>query len=209
VPDAALRGPYELRDTPLKEWPEAERQSYLRSATQALECLESATEYGELGYDQPKHGILFANWNYFSRGIGDLLERIGYSIEWEDEWCRCDNCGKALRTSPDSYSWQPSYIENIETGERYCHDCFTEDDIATFEDNPGRALNDHINPADYGYEKIEDGFESGWYPGQNANPKEIYARLVANGHKRILFVIDSTGQFDLRFSVWKKKTETN
>ena len=200
-------GPYELRSVAVKHWPAEAREFWQKSALRQIENTSYAAEYAERGYDNPKKGILFSDWNLFPKGLDDLLERYGYAIEWEDEWDTCANCGKAFRSQADSYGWQPSYISNAETGERFCHDCFSEDDIASFEDNPRRALNDHIDPAEYGYEKIEGDFESGWYHGQTDNPQEIYDRLVAAGHKRILFVIDSVGQFDLNFSAWKKKVE--
>ena len=190
-----------------KPWLADDHKDWQEHAVRLIECMNYAPEYAEQGYDNPKKGILFSDWNYFSKDVGDILERYGFAIEWEDEWCFCANCGKALRSNADSYMWQPSFIRNYETGEEFCHDCFSEDDIATHEDNPRTALNDHIDPAEYGYEKLEEDFENGWHPGQNDDPKKIFERLKAAGHKRLLFVIDSVGQFDMRFSIWKKKPD--
>ena len=170
-----------------------------------IENLGWASEYGEPGYTDPSKGILFGNWNYFAPEVTELLEKYGYAIEWEDEWTTCE-CGKALRTSPDSYGWQPSYFES-EDG-YCCIDCIDMPAyLETLEDNPKRALNDHVDPAKYGYVQLEDGFENGWHPGQNDNPKDIYQRLHAAGHKHLLFNIDGVGQFDISFSIWERQTE--
>jgi hypothetical protein len=135
-----------------------------------------------------------------------LLENYGYQLEWSDEWSTCQECGKAVRMQPDCYGWQPSYF--IMNCELFCKDCCPmEEYLESLEDNPRTALNDHVNPEDYGYVKLEGDFENGFHPGQNANPKEIFARLKAAGHKRLLFNIDGVGQFDISFSIWKKVEE--
>lgn len=171
-----------------------------------IEDMQYSPEYAEPGYDNSSKAILFANWNYFSNDATDLLEKYGYRIEWEDEWSMCSDCQKAFRISADSYGWQPSYFEM--DGELLCIECVNmEDYLETLEDKPTHALNDHVNPEDYGYTQLEDNFENGFHPGQNDNPKEIYKRLRQAGHTRLLFNIDSVGQFDMRFSIWKKQTE--
>lgn len=168
-----------------------------------FEYLEFAPGYAEPGYTDPKKAVLFFNWNEVGRRTCDILERYGYECEWSDEWTTCGGCGKALRTSPDSYSWQPSYFDM--DGEYTCLECTDiEAYLETLEDNPRRAVNDHINPADYGYVKLEGDFENGFHPGQNDNPTEIFKRLRAAGHKRLLFNIDSVSQFYITFEVFKK-----
>jgi len=75
----------------------------------------------EPGYDDKP--VVLGNWNSETRWDGEkritvnnvmpriakLLEKLGYEVEWEDEWTTCEDCGKATRSQPDSYSWQPSY----------------------------------------------------------------------------------------------------
>ncbi len=174
----------------------------------AAENIGWAPAYAEPGYTDPAKAILFGNWNYFSNDVHRLLESYGYELEWEDEWTTCSDCGKALRTSADSYGWQPSYFW-VSDCEMVCIDCLDVPAyLETLEDNPRKALNDHISPADYGYQKLEGEFENGFHPGQNDNPSEIYKRLHAAGHKHLLFNIDSVGQFDVQFSIWEK-VETN
>jgi len=177
-----------------------------RRAQSEIECMNFAPAYAESEYTQPERGILFANWNYFPSEVTSLLEKYGYAIEWSDDWSTCGECGKAVRTSADSYSWQPSYVILHEC-EIVCVDCLNGDSgeyLESLEDKPSIALNiPNINPADYGYALVKDGFENGFHPGQNDDPKRIYAELTAAGHKRILFVIDSVGQFDISFQAWE------
>lgn len=102
------------------------RADYLRQlerdATSELENMGWAEGYAEPGYDQPKRGVLMANWNKFPRHIGDTLERAGYAIEWSDEWDTCEDCNKAVRTSPDSHGWEPSFVLR-EDSTLLCHNC--------------------------------------------------------------------------------------
>ena len=100
-----------------------------------------AESYGEPGYDAPKLGIVFANWNNpdrYNRETGHreevnkdgerfcrIFEKMGFEIEWSDEWYTCD-CGKAVRTVEDSYSWTPSY--RIIRGELFCLECARDED---------------------------------------------------------------------------------
>lgn len=155
-----------------------------------------------------------SNWKQTAESYIDNLEysqeyaEPGYDIEWEDEWTTCDGCGKALRTSPNSYSWQPSFIRNGGTGECFCKECLTNDDLESLEDNPRTAVNlDGIDLSDYGYEEIKCGYESGWHAGQTDDPTKIYNELVKHGHSRLLFQIESVGQFDMSFCVWEKITD--
>jgi hypothetical protein len=184
-----------------------DKERNLRSAESEIENLGFATGYAEPGYTDPAKGILFANWNYFPRGLDSILERAGYAIEWSDEWSTCGDCGLAVRSSPDSYGWQPSYAILGEC-DLLCSDCLANhaaEYLEGLEDNPRTALNlPAIDPADHGYTRIQDGFESGFHPGQTDDPTKILAELQAKGHKRILFQIDDVGQFDTRFSVWER-----
>jgi hypothetical protein len=187
----------------------ASRPNWKDSAISEIENMGWSPEYAEPRYSNHPKGILFADWNYFPTVVTDILERAGYGIQWSDEWTTCEDCGKALRTSPDCYGWQPSYALVNECS-IVCIDCLNGDAesyLEGLEDNPRTALNiPRINPADWGYVQLKDGFESGWHSGQTDNPVKIHAELIEAGHERILFRVDSVGQFDMRFSVWKKQT---
>lgn len=199
-------GPYELRDTPLKDWPANAYVAYIQSAESQLEAIQYANGYSEPGYDQPKHGVLLGNWNYFSPKATDLLEKMGYAIEWEDEWETCDSCYKCFRISPDCYFWQPSGY--VGSNGSYCYECNPLDEEILedeYENRPTRAVN--LRGADltkFGYRQIQDGFEAGLREGSYDDPKKIYEKLRAEGHKRLVFVIDGVDQFDTSFSVWEK-----
>ena len=102
-----------------------DRQDYLRqleqTATSEIENMEFASDYAEPGYDKPTKGILFADWNCLPRNFDTILEKMGYAIEWTDEWAVCD-CMKAFRLEADSFGWNPAYKEY--NGELMCLECY-------------------------------------------------------------------------------------
>lgn len=180
--------------------------------------------YSEPGYTDPESGVIATgNWNNVTKWtresitifdlpsrILNLFEKLGIECKWSDEWCSCSNCGKLVRTSPDCYSWTPSYT--VGDGELTCHECLKQDPVAhleSLEGNPNTAntIND-IDPADYGYVKLNDeSYETGYHPGQNDSPEVIAKELRAKGISRFLFQIDSVGQFDGRWSVYAHESE--
>jgi len=173
-----------------------------------MDNINSSHGYAEPGYTDTPKGILLANWNNVSKRVQCILERAGYSLEWEDEWCTCSGCGKAVRTQADSYQWQQSFWMPEDSGELFCVECIDpEAYLDSLHDKPQSCVTIHsIDPADHGYTQLKDGFESGFHPGQNDDPKAIYKALRAKGEKRpLIFVLDSTGQFDIGFSVWAKE----
>ena len=97
-----------------------------RSAKSEVENMNFAPDYAEPGYHKPKQGILFADWNCFPTNLDTILERLGFAVEWSDEWSTCNNCNKAFRTSPDSYCWKPAYKEI--DGDILCLDCAKEEE---------------------------------------------------------------------------------
>jgi hypothetical protein len=149
-----------------------------------------------------KRGILFGNWNEFSARAGNLLERAGWELEWEDQWTTCDYCGKAVRTSPNSYSWQPAYIKH--DGNIYCQECADVDAyLADLQDDASRACFDWIDPSEHGYVLLQGEYENGLHPGQNDDPAKILAALHATGRRGIVFRVIGTGQFDTTFEAWQ------
>jgi hypothetical protein len=202
-----------------------------------------AHDYAEPGYslDNEKGCIFLSNWNtehywrwewvhagrsgahYWDRveyendimpRVARILERMGYNIEWEDEWLVCD-CGKAFRTSPDSYSWRMyGYIGD---GDYACGDCVKDDPDEYLESLQGscsRAISiKGIDPEDHGYVNLmwdengsTDSKETGWHPGQTADPAEIADALHRAGCDDFVFQIDYTSQFYSGWSVWVPKS---
>ena len=175
------------------------------------ENIQWAPGYAEPGYADPTNGILFANWNNVSRRVQDILERAGFAIEWGDEWSTCSECGKAVRTSADSYGWQQSFWMPEDAGFLLCTECIDPAEYLKSLENKTRHCSTihSIDPADHGYVRLQGDFENGFHPGQNDGPKTIYKQLRESGEKRpLIFVLDSTGQFDIGFSVWAKLEDT-
>src|SRR5271165_4945260 len=123
--------------------PHCSHGNFVEAAQGEIENLGYAHEYAEPGYDQPKKGILFADWNHFPRDLDRILERYGYNVEWSDEWSFCDDCAKAVRSTPDSYSWLESGYYNEKDGSYLCQDCVLNDPesyLESLEDRPGHAI---------------------------------------------------------------------
>lgn len=173
----------------------------------SLSEVEWAPGYAEPGYDEPKHGVVLANWNGYPSRLTDILEKAGYAIEWSDEWTSCENCGKVFRTSPDSYGWQMSGV--IEDGGAVCRECLDPaEHLESLENNPRRCNTiDSIDPADHGYVRYNGTYESGLHPGQTDDPRAVYDQMRAEGHTHVLFNQDDQGQFDTHWSAWFRTDE--
>lgn len=189
------------------------RADYLRQlerdAKSEIDNLTYATGYAEPGYTDPEKGVVLLNWNKFPRGLDDILERAGYAIEWSDEWSTCSDCGKLVRTSPDGYSWQPSYRIMNEC-EIVCDDCIDWPDyLQSIEDDADTCCMAACNPAEHGYRLISDPgkFENGFHPGQTDNPHEILKTYSDRGETGIVFRLAETSQFYCKFEVWQREQE--
>ena len=128
-------------------------------------------------------------------------------IEWSDEWTTCEDCGRALRTVADSYSWQSSgYV----MGEcQLCRDCVLADADAYESEllnNPNTADTLEVDWAARGFRKLnDDEYENGFHASMNDKPREI-AKLVPAGHDYV-FQIAEVSQFYLRFDCWIRAHE--
>ncbi len=193
----------------MRDWPAAQRETYLRHATCEIESLNFASSYGEPGYDDPRSGILFANWNYFSKKAVDILERAGYAIEWSDEWAQDYETSKAYRTSPDSYSWQPYYWQ-MDDGEIVGGDLIESEErwrdeyIEHLTNNPRTANTFAIDFASLGWERYNDEFETGHHPGQTDDPRVVFAALK-DQYDIIFDMAGGQSQFDIAWRVWIKE----
>jgi len=145
------------------------------------------------------------------KALGREVEKWGgdFSLNWSDEWHDCAVCGKLIRTMGDSYGWRAYHWYHPHEG-YICGDCVMEDPEDYLEwlseptsEGPARALTfDGINLSEHGWKRLNKDFENGLYGGQRDNPQVIRASLAEKGLDRCIFVIDATGQFDLRFSTW-------
>jgi len=183
--------------------------------------VQHASDYAEPGYSCEEKGVLFANWNVSQRwdtennkwitlddflsSLSEVVEAAGYEIEWSDEWTTCGECGLAVRTRGDSYSWRGFY--HIIDCEVTCGECIQEDPTEYLEDisgNPRKAVTFDIDLEKHGYSKLELDLQHGLYGGQDDNPDKIAQALDNAGIEDYVFSIDSVGQFDMRFSVYVK-----
>lgn len=189
-----------------------------------LEEISLHSGYAESGYEDPISGcIAMGNWNDISKWVEEKrqfvtlddtlprlakkLEAMGVELEWSDEWVSCESCGKLFRIVPDSYLWQMSGV--VEEGFCACKYCLNPEDHLRNLENQDRKCNTikAINPEEHGYVCIQEDFEHGLHGGQCADPKAIATVLRDIGITRFLFNLDSTGQFDISFSVWLHNSE--
>jgi hypothetical protein len=190
-----------------------------------------AKEYGEPGYELAEGSTpAVVLGSYWCRRCPDKdlhavethhprlwaqLEAQGLSFEWYDEWVvDWENGGKAYRTTGDSYGWQPSLVVT-DDGEMLTPD----DDLETWvewatEDPSARCIPSTIaGGADVealGFTRHNGQFENGWHPGQTDDPRAIVSALRERygDEVKIVFTLDSTGQFDVAFSAYYRVTAT-
>lgn len=166
-----------------------------------------SASYVEPGYADPENGIVFADWNPPKmEQAARILEKLGCETEWDDEWSTCDQCGRAVRTEPDSYSWKPSFI--MTDGGIDCKACLLDDPESYVDDflrnNDKMADTFDVDLASLGYERIEEG-ENGFHPGQNDTSQSILKKAKEILHGRdFVFQIETKEQFSLSFSLWAK-----
>jgi len=142
------------------------------------------------------------------------METQGVEFEWHDEWMIDHDNDKAYRTEPDSYSWQPSYLYT-EGGDILTPDDDIEDWIVELQNDPSRCMTRRAwhwcDLEEAGFEQFNGPFESGWFEGQNDDPKMVTdaIRRQYDDDVDILFYLNDTGQFDVRFTAWIRPTQTD
>lgn len=194
-----------------------------RNAACSLEGIQLHEGYSEPGYSG--EFVATGNWNDITVYNKDTnkfdllddtpgrvargLEKLGFEIEWEDEWISCSVCNKLVRTTADSYHWVRAYIDD--NCEIICCNCVKEEPaqyLELFEGSHKKAWTiEGVNPEDFGYQKVTKDFETGWYGGQNDDPKAIAESLKKMGIERFLFDITAVGQFDTHFRVLIHESE--
>ncbi len=161
-------------------------------------------DYAEPGYTAGERGVAFGNWNHAERE-GDILEKMGFSIEWHDEWATCGGCYKAVRTQADSYSWVPSY--KLGDGEIYCKDCLLddpEDYIRSVLIDEGGSETFGLMLSKHGFQ-LDGSFESGFHEGQIADPRQELEKIRKLTDRNPVLQIDNVGQFDTHWSIWSRE----
>jgi hypothetical protein len=91
-----------------------------------------------------------------------------------------------------------------------CHECVRADPADYLRYVEGRetsAATIDLDLKDHGYLLVQDGFEHGFYDGQDADPRRVAEALRRQDIRRFIFKLDRTGQFDCEFSVYVHQDE--
>ncbi|RLF26234.1 MAG: hypothetical protein DRN14_07165, partial [Thermoplasmata archaeon] len=165
-----------------------------------------ASEYGEPGYtkDNGEDSIITADWNGMPDGILNIITSNGYVIEWSDEWVQDYEDDKLYRSSPDSWSWEPSFffsdegVHGIEGNEELY--------ISTMIGEPHKLLSAEIDPGKYGFVDLEGVcHETGWY-GKIEDPADIFD-FFEDEYSEMVVQTCSRGQFSINWKVWGRNTD--
>lgn len=140
------------------------------------------------------------------------LEDQGVVTEWCDEWIVDHEHGKAYRTQPDCYQWQPTAIIT-DVGDLLTPDHDIEEWIGYMVNTPTRCLPRAVfTEGDLraaGFEPYNGLYENGWHPGQNDDPRQITDKIRAErgDDLDIVFYLDGTSQFYIEFTAWVRPKE--
>lgn len=147
------------------------------------------------------------------REVEDAIEEAGGFLGFGDEWGHCDTCLGAFRTTHDSYSWEPSYLDwgdsatcskclNKETDriEEYCEAIAGVKNMAIHES----IFCLWVEREEVWAKLNEEDYEHGWHPHQNDHPEPLREALALKGIPG-LFTIEGVGQFDVAWSLWVPK----
>lgn len=183
--------------------------------------------YAEPGYHDDNTVWVLGDWNDKTRyengerittdntpgRLAKALERIGVEIEWLDEWLRCSDCSRIFRCSGDSYSWQMNGTL-VNECEPMCADCLKKDAadyVDEYINDSDRVITwlDSHELQEIGFQQFGETNESGWHPGQNANPEKILDEILeAHENAEVVFLMDEQSQFYVGFSAWFRIAET-
>ena len=144
--------------------------------------------------------------------LWDQLERQGVETVFYDEWIVDHEHGKAYRTQPDCYQWQPTAIIT-DVGDLLTPDHDIEEWIGYMVNSPTRCLPETVfSEGDLraaGFEPYSGLYENGWHPGQNDDPHQITDKIRAERGDTvdIVFYLDGTSQFYIEFTAWIRPKE--
>jgi len=153
-----------------------------------------------------------------------LDKRLNISLEWEDEWTRCENCYKAIRSTHDSYHWKPSWLW-ISDYEIVCHECYKDhvEEIINY-----YLVTYHYNSvkkavtSDFIHYLESEGFtcwqefqhseescahyETGFHEGQNDKPEKVLESVFADSKEwEVIFVTTENSQFYTCWTAYVRK----
>ena len=174
-----------------------------------------SNDWWELKEKYPK----LDDW-FFNHMDMDYSTQGGAYMVFPDEYSTCTDCGQIVRHSPDSYDWEPQYVD-FEC-DRICRTCI-EDDVEClideFKNQHTRAIPEWAQKLikNAGYVCMDDEntescsiFESGLHLYQDDDPEEIIKGLEKDGYLSkydYIFTINSRSQFTIQFSLWLREKE--
>jgi hypothetical protein len=194
------------------------------------ECGGYAESYAEPGYTDPESGIIaFANWNNWGDEVQvklgipadvDIETDLGIEQEWSDEWYTCE-CGKAIRTEPDSYGWVASYLL-VDECEIVCIECVKEDIEAYMHELVNRRVNGahYFDPSERGFiavrpyiDHADDDteqygtYQHGLHDGQADSP-EGQLKILNDAGFDVVFDLSSS-QFYVEWVLWVRPQDVD
>ena len=166
--------------------------------------------YAEHEGEDHEGPVATADWNDVPEWAVKALESFGFETgAWSDETTSCADCNKLVRSSPDSYHWEPAFVSTNDGA--VCRACIESDAaslLAEHEGDTGWACPSWIDPSEHGYVNVsdegargQDYYETGLHEGQNDRPADVKAALGARG-ERVVFRHEARGQFDTSWSAW-------
>lgn len=192
------------------------------------DTLEFAGSYGEPGYSSalsPERLIVLGNhWCKCDRQdmhtidkhyphAFQALEDSGVEFEWYDEWTIDYENDKAYRSSPDSYSWQPSFVYSDDGGI-----ITPDDDIDVWIDWALNNVSNVIPSVIYSGSDLEDAgfekfnaypFQNGFHEGMDETPEKAVEKLYAEQGNDVEFVFSfqENSQFYIGFDLYYRSTQ--
>lgn len=152
----------------------------------------------------------YAEYKQYMKGLETIVELDDYEFDlvFSDEYDRCSDCGAILRTSPDSYDWQPDFI--FTDNGFVCKECLVNGNYNDYflEEyvNAAKPIPTIISPESLGLVKInKDSFEHGFFEGQNDSPEPIIKGFNKQGID-VYFTIENS-QFYQKFDVYVKEED--
>ena len=138
--------------------------------------------------------------------LDDIIKEVfdgEYETGFDDEYDTCSECGKIVRTGPDSYSWTPDF-EHTEDG-LICKVCLAEDPesyIESIKNTARKGATDGmgIDITQHGWVKAGEDYEVGLYDHADDNPEKIL-EILNEADIDVIFKIFPS-QFEVSFEVY-------
>ena len=178
-----------------------------------------AEKMGEPGYDLPEKGVILTNWNYVPEYIAEGLERRGFVTQWLDEWVvvhnESDCSSEAYRSSPDCYSWTPSFVISNNGGLMGLNEAQENPELYfdLLVNDPDRAMTFRgISAEAHGWVQYDptDGvqeYANGLHRGMDDSPADILERAQEKYPDHdFMFQISEQSQFYSRFILWMRES---